>query len=166
MTLRDQFARRSRLALLDLLTLDVLPTTQRASLLRRLGATVGQEPELYAGRFIDPQNLTIGDRVFINYECLLESAGPLTINSDVSLGPRVMVLTTTHDVGGPDRRASWTRRRPTVIGSGCWVGAGAMILPGVTVGDGCMVAAGAVVTGDCEPNGLYAGVPARRVRDL
>jgi maltose O-acetyltransferase len=40
------------------------------------------------------------------------------------------------------------------------------VLPGVTIGAGCAVAAGAVVTADCEPDGLYAGVPARRVRDL
>jgi maltose O-acetyltransferase len=41
-----------------------------------------------------------------------------------------------------------------------------MLLPGVTVGDGCVIAAGSVVTGDCEPHGVYAGVPAKRVRDL
>jgi maltose O-acetyltransferase len=40
------------------------------------------------------------------------------------------------------------------------------VLPGVTVGDGCVIAAGAVVNADCQPDGLYAGVPARRVRDL
>lgn len=42
----------------------------------------------------------------------------------------------------------------------------AMLLPGVTVGKGCVVAAGAVVAADCAPNGLYGGVPARRIKDL
>ncbi|WP_249354641.1 DapH/DapD/GlmU-related protein [Rhodococcus sp. USK13] len=53
-----------------------------------------------------------------------------------------------------------------MVGDGCWIGAGAIILPGVTVGEGCVVGAGAVVTRDCSPNGLYVGSPARRVRDL
>lgn len=54
----------------------------------------------------------------------------------------------------------------TTVGDGCWIGANATILPGVTVAPGCVIAAGAVVTKDTEPDGLYAGVPARRVRDL
>ncbi len=52
------------------------------------------------------------------------------------------------------------------IGEGAWVGAGAMLLPGVTIGPGCVIAAGAVVSSDCEPDGLYGGVPAERIRYL
>jgi len=55
---------------------------------------------------------------------------------------------------------------PIVVGDGSWIGTRATVLAGVTVGDGCVIAAGAVVTDDCEPDGLYVGVPARRVRDL
>lgn len=55
---------------------------------------------------------------------------------------------------------------PIKIGGGCWIGARAVILPGVTVGNGCIIGAGAVVAKDCEPDGMYAGVPAKRVRDL
>jgi len=50
------------------------------------------------------------------------------------------------------------------IGDRCWLGARAMILPGVTVGEGTIIGAGAVVNKDCEPGAVYAGVPARRVR--
>ena len=53
-----------------------------------------------------------------------------------------------------------------VIGDGCWIGARALLLPGTTVGSGSVVAAGAVVRGACEPNSLYAGVPAARIRAL
>lgn len=49
---------------------------------------------------------------------------------------------------------------------GCWLGGNVTVLPGVTIGRGCVIAAGAVVTKSCDPNGLYAGVPARRIRDL
>lgn len=56
--------------------------------------------------------------------------------------------------------------QPITVGDGCWIGARAVILPGVTIGDGCVIAAGAVVSKDCAPNGMYAGVPARRIREL
>jgi maltose O-acetyltransferase len=52
------------------------------------------------------------------------------------------------------------------VGNGSWLGTGVTVLPGVTIGEGCVIAAGAVVTADCAPDGLYAGVPARRIRDL
>jgi maltose O-acetyltransferase len=55
---------------------------------------------------------------------------------------------------------------PVRIGSGCWLGAGVIIVPGVEVGAGCVIAAGAVVASDLPANGLYGGVPARRIDDL
>jgi maltose O-acetyltransferase len=85
----------------------------------------------------------------------------------VYIAHRVNVLTATHAIGDRRQRASLPQqRRPVEIGSGCWLGTGATVLPGVTIGDGCVIAAGAVVTGDCTADGLYAGVPARRIRDL
>jgi len=68
--------------------------------------------------------------------------------------------------GAPERRAGAVGGKPVAVGNGCWIGARVMVMPGVSVGDGCVVAAGAIVTKDCEPHGLYAGVPAQRVRDL
>nr|WP_246078761.1 DapH/DapD/GlmU-related protein [Modestobacter excelsi] len=56
--------------------------------------------------------------------------------------------------------------RAVIIGRGSWIGAAATVLPGVTVAPGCVIAAGAVVTRDTQPDGLYVGVPARRIRSL
>jgi len=77
-----------------------------------------------------------------------------------------MVITSTHRLGDARRRAGEWEARPVRIEDGCWIGAGAILLPGVAVGEGCVVAAGAVVRESCEPNGLYGGVPARRLEDL
>lgn len=55
---------------------------------------------------------------------------------------------------------------PIVIGRGCWIGANVTIMPGVTIGDGCVIGAGSLVTNDCEPNGVYVGIPARRKKEL
>lgn len=82
------------------------------------------------------------------------------------MGPRSMIITAKHSIGGPEMRAGGGRPEPVVIGDGTWIGAGAIILPGLNVGAGCIIASSAVVTKDCEPNGLYAGVPARRIRDV
>jgi maltose O-acetyltransferase len=79
---------------------------------------------------------------------------------------QVLIGTSSHEVGPPEKRAGTLVKQGVTIEDGCWVGARAIVLPGVTIGRGCIIASGAVVTKDCEPGGLYAGVPARRLRDV
>lgn len=67
---------------------------------------------------------------------------------------------------GSEKRAGRQIFRPIEVGDGCWIGANATILPGVKIGKGCIIAAGAVVNKNCEPDYLYAGVPARPVKKL
>lgn len=52
------------------------------------------------------------------------------------------------------------------VGDGCWIGTNVTILPGVNIRNGCVIGAGSLVTKDCEPNGLYVGVPAKRIKEL
>ncbi|MGO9754007.1 MAG: DapH/DapD/GlmU-related protein [Solirubrobacteraceae bacterium] len=78
----------------------------------------------------------------------------------------VIFAAASHELGEPERRATGVLARPIVIGDGCWIGARATILAGVTIGAGCVVGAGAVVVADTQPNCVYAGVPARRLREL
>jgi len=63
-------------------------------------------------------------------------------------------------------RAGETEYLDINIGKGCWICANVLILPGVTIGEGTVVAAGAVVTSDLEPDCLYAGVPALKIKQL
>jgi acetyltransferase-like isoleucine patch superfamily enzyme len=77
-----------------------------------------------------------------------------------------MVLTSTHEPGDHENRRGRYTTAPVTIGAGSWIGARATIMPGVTIGEGVTVGAGSVVTRDCEPDGLYAGVPATRVKEL
>jgi acetyltransferase-like isoleucine patch superfamily enzyme len=81
-------------------------------------------------------------------------------------GVGVVLAAGGHNISGPERRALGPNDAPVVIGAGSWLGARVVVLPGVHVAPGCVVGAGAVVTRDTEPNGVYVGVPARRVRDL
>ncbi|MER7796454.1 acyltransferase [Microbacterium sp. NPDC096154] len=112
------------------------------------------------------RGLRVGPNTFINYGCFFDLSAPTHVGARCDIGYEVMFITSTHRLGDGLRRAGAGESVGITIGDGVWIGARVTVLPGVKVGRGCVIAAGAVVTTDCEPDGLYAGVPARRVRDL
>jgi maltose O-acetyltransferase len=147
----------------------MVPDEQRLRLLRAGGVMIGAGTIVKSGgTFEGASNISIGERCFIGAETFLEANfASVTIGDRVYIAHRANVLTATHTIGSCDQRASLPQQlRAVEIGSGCWLGTGTTVLPGVTIGDGCVVAAGAVVCSDCASDGLYAGVPARRIRDL
>lgn len=123
--------------------------------------------------FFNSKNVTIGKGCSINYNCQFHSSDPdyssggfIRIGENCYLGMNVTLCTITHEVGDETQRAAENKYLPIVIEDGCWVGANSTILPGVTIEKGCIIAAGSVVTKNCESNGVYAGVPARRIKEL
>jgi maltose O-acetyltransferase len=143
----------------------LIPRHVRTLIYRALGhriQTWGILPQCFFGG----GPVSIGRNTFVNYGCFFDSLGRITVGDDCALGAQVTLLTSTHRTGSAKRRAGDVMSRPITIGEGCWLGARATVLPGVTVGSGCIIAAGAMVVSDCEPNGLYAGVPAKRIKDL
>ena len=103
---------------------------------------------------------------FVNGDCYIDATAEVRLGDQVHLGPGVRILTTSHEIGPPERRASTLTAAPVEVGDGAWLGAGSIVLPGSRVGAGCIVAAGAVVDGELEPGALYGGVPARLIRRL
>ncbi|KQO95396.1 DapH/DapD/GlmU-related protein [Leifsonia sp. Leaf264] len=140
----------------------------RVRLLRLSGAAIGAGTRIRPGiRFIERVDLLrIGDGCFINVELLVGSNAPVVLGDRVSIGPRVQLVPTTHQIGPSEARAGASVSAPINIGDGTWIGAGAIVLGGVTIGSGCIIAAGSVVTADCEPDSLYGGTPARLIRTL
>ena len=139
----------------------------RTAALNRIGCDLHPTARIEAGARLIGRNLSMGEGAYVNSGVLLDtSRRPITLGARVHVGPRAMLLTDGHDVGRGDQRAGEWTHKPVAVGDGAWVGAGAIVLPGVTVAPGCVIAAGAVVARDTEPHGLYAGVPATRVRDL
>jgi len=106
--------------------------------------------------------IRMGDRVFINSGVVLFSVKAITIGNDVAIANEAYLMDT--DSHGVEGRP--VKEAPIVIGDGAWIGARAVILPGVTIGRRCLVAAGAVVSRDVPDDTLVAGNPAREVRTL
>jgi acetyltransferase-like isoleucine patch superfamily enzyme len=134
---------------------------------RCCGIHVGRDVFIFPGQLIRPGRMAFGDRVFVNGRCTFEpgQAG-IDIEDDVFIAQSVIITAETHEIGPRSQRAGAVISRAVVIGRGSWIGAAATVLPGVTVAPGCVIAAGAVVTKDTQPDGLYVGVPARRLRSL
>ncbi len=112
------------------------------------------------------KNLQIGQDCWFNIGCYFDLGGRITIDDRVGFGHEVMLLTTTHEIGSPERRVGPDQVAPIHIGNGVWLGARCTILPGVTIHDGAVVGAGSIVTKDVPPNTIVAGVPARVIRRL
>ena len=94
--------------------------------------------------------------------------GPVTIGSHVNLAQGITVTALNHNFAEKDLRIDeqGVSTNPVTIGNDIWIGANAVILPGVTIGDHAVVAAGAVVTKDIPPHTLVAGVPAKIIKEL
>jgi maltose O-acetyltransferase len=145
-----------------------VPVGLRRRLLQLCGMAVGSRTTIRSRcTFPGTVGVSIGQDCYISYQCLFDASAPIMIHDGVYIAHQVNIVTSTHAIGDSSRRASLPQlRQPVTIGRGCWLGTGVIVLPGVTVGEGCVIAAGAVVAADCAPDGLYAGVPARRLRDL
>ena len=106
----------------------------------------------------------VGKEVFINFGCTFLDQGGIAIEDGVFIGPGAKILTEGHPEQPEIRHTLQTK--PVVIRRKAWIGAGAIILPGVTVGENAIIAAGAVVTKDVPDNTIAAGVPAKILRSI
>jgi maltose O-acetyltransferase len=132
------------------------------------------EPPFYADYGVHTR---IGEDTFVNVNCVIIDDAPVTIGRRVLIGPAVQLITAMHPLRAVERRtpaavvaagsAAWrTMTAPVNVGDDVWLGAGVLVLPGVTIGDRSVVAAGAVVSQDIPPDSLAVGIPARVVRRL
>jgi len=164
----DMLRAKSRDLVKILVAARLCPNKMRAKLLRSLGWKIGEGTIVHWGVLPVAPNVTIGAGSVIATQAYFDGHGTIEIGDKTRIGPFSKILSTTHPIENsvPRRIAGKDYDLDTKIGFGCWLGTSVMILPGVKVADGCVLAAGSVVTKDTEPNGLYAGVPAKRVRDL
>ncbi|MFK8253501.1 sugar O-acetyltransferase [Ancylobacter terrae] len=106
-------------------------------------------------------NIRLGDGVFINYGCIILDGTAVTIGARTLIAPGVCILTADHPRDAGERRSGLEFARPVTIGDNVWIGANALVLPGLTVGDDAVIGAGAVVTRDVPAGATVVGNPAR-----
>ena len=111
---------------------------------------------------IRPHNVKIGKNVVVMPGCLMMSAGGITIDDGAMIAANVQLISNNHDLY--ERQVITCK--PVHIGKNVWIGAGATILPGVTVGDNAVVGAASVVTKDVAPDTIVAGNPAKFIKAI
>jgi maltose O-acetyltransferase len=126
-----------------------------------LKVRIGAHTSIHRGcRFYRPFGVQIGDHTVINRDVLLDGRMGLRIGNNVSISEGTAIFTLEHD---PNSQMFEGRGAPVHIRDYAFVGARALVLPGITVGEGACVAAGAVVTRDVASFTIVAGVPARPI---
>jgi maltose O-acetyltransferase len=149
----------------------------RQSILAELLGSVGEEVWIEPPFFVDyGAHVHIGDRTFVNVNCVFLDSAEIRIGSDGLIAPAVQLLTATHPIRAEERVPSEEARvgrspfttfaRPITIGDRAWIGAGTIVMPGVTIGDDVVIGAGSLVTTDIPSGSLAFGHPCRVQRTL
>lgn len=110
------------------------------------------------------RNIKIGERVFINAGVMMVDLGGITLEDDALIGPGVNLISVNHQLDPAKRKE--LQLAPVRIKKNAWVGARAIVLPGVTVGENAVVGAGSVVTKDIPANSVAVGVPAKVIKTI
>ena len=141
---------------------------ERETLLRELFAEIGEgcyiEPPLHAnwgGRHVH-----FGRNIYANFNLTLVDDTHIYVGDNTMFGPNVVVATAGHPLLPELREQGFQYNAPVHIGRNCWIGAGAILLPGVTVGDNAVIGAGSIVTRDVPASVLAVGNPCRVLREI
>ena len=129
---------------------------------RVLHYTIGRNSSIHMGTFVTGNYITLGDNVVINRRCYLDGRIGIEIKNNVSVSPEVCLISMEHDPNSPQFA---TRGEKVVIENNVWIGARAIISPGITIHEGAVIGAGALVTKDIGPYRIAVGVPAREIKD-
>ena len=140
----------------------------REALLRKMFGHIGK------GCYIEPpfhanwagKNVFFGDYVYANFNLTLVDDAAIYVGDRVLFGPNVTVATANHPILPQLREKGLQYNRPVRIGNNVWIGAGVVIVPGVTIGDNTVIGAGSVVSRDIPANVVAFGNPCRVIREI
>lgn len=129
------------------------------------GTAIDETVALFPPVYINyGKHLSIGTNVFINFNCTFLSLGGIVIENNVLVGPDVKIISEGHPLSPAERQSLVPGK--IHIKQSAWIGAGAIILPGISIGENAVVAAGAVVTKNVPANAVVAGIPAKIIRSV
>jgi acetyltransferase-like isoleucine patch superfamily enzyme len=130
-----------------------------------IGSEIDQIVAIFTPLYINyGKNTKIGKNVFINFDCVFLDLVGITIEDNVLIAPKVSLLSEGHPVSPKERQSLVPGH--IHIRKNAWIGAGATILPGVTVGENAVVAAGAVVSNVVPANTVVGGIPAKQIKSF
>lgn len=141
---------------------------KRAELLKKMFGKIGKgcyiEPPLranWAGKHV-----FLGNGVYANFNLTLVDDGNIFIGDKVMFGPNVTIATANHPILPALRERGLQYNKDVHIGNNVWIGAGVIIVPGITIGDNSVIGAGSVVTKDVPADVVAAGNPCRVLREI
>lgn len=142
-------------------------TIERGNIINQLFGSIGIGSTVKPPFFCDyKSHIFAGDKLFINYDCLILDCNKVYLGDNVLLAPKVQIYTAHHPLEPELRRVELEMASPIRIGDDVWIGGGAIICPGVEIGSGTTIGAGSVITGNIPANVLAAGNPCRIIRAL
>ena len=145
-----------------------LEQEKRQKMLKEMFAEIGAdcyiEPPLHTN--FGGANVHFGTGVYANFNLTLVDDTHIYVGDHTLFAPNVTVATAAHPILPELREKSYQYNAPVHIGKNCWIGTGAIILPGVTIGDNVVVGAGSVVTKDLPSNVVAVGNPCRVLREV
>ena len=141
---------------------------KRAQMLKEMFAEIGEncyiEPPFYANW--GGKHVHFGNCVYANFHLTLVDDTHIYVGDNTMFGPNVTVATAGHPILPELRAKAYQFNMPVHIGKNCWIGAGAVIVPGVRIGDNTVIGAGSIVTKDIPANVVAVGNPCRVLREI
>ena len=141
---------------------------KRSEMLKEMFAEVGKdcyiEPPLHSNW--GGKHIHLGNNVYFNFNATLVDDTHIYIGDYTMLGPNVVIATAGHPILPELREKALQYNLPVHIGKNCWLGAGVIVLPGVTIGDNTVIGAGSVVTKDIPANVVAVGNPCKVLREI
>lgn len=164
--MKDQLRRLERLY--DFNATRPMEQEKRTQMLKEMFAEIGDgcyiEPPLHSN--MGGGHVHFGDRVYANFNLTLVDDTHIYVGDGTMIGPNVTIATAGHPILPELRAQGYQYNAPVHIGENCWIGAGAIILPGITIGRNVVVGAGSVVTRDLPDNVVAVGNPCRVLREV
>ena len=141
---------------------------KRSQMLKEMLAEVGEncyiEPPFHSNW--GGKNVHLGKNVYFNFNATMVDDTHIYIGDYTMLGPNVVIATAGHPILPELREKALQYNLPVHIGRNCWLGAGVLVLPGVTIGDNTVIGAGSVVTKDIPANVVAVGNPCKVLREI
>ena len=145
-----------------------LEQEKRAELLKGMFAEIGEdcyiEPPLHSNW--GGKHVHFGKGVYANFNLTMVDDTHIFVGDHTMIGPNVVLATAGHPILPELRPDAYQFNLPIHIGKNCWLGAGVIVLPGITIGDNSVIGAGSIVTKDIPANVVAVGNPCRVLREI